>query len=83
MKAAIRDILQHVPEHPVLMTESAVVSYFDQFIWSSEKEEWEKLTAQEKQVFIDQLDAVKVKVCDLGNGREYLWVVESRCGAVV
>ena len=56
MKAAIRDILQYVLEHPEMTTEAAVGSYFDQFIWSSEKEEWEKLTAQEKQLFIDRLD---------------------------
>jgi hypothetical protein len=42
-----------------MTTESAVVSYFDQFIWSLEREEWEKLTAQEKRQFIDRLDAAK------------------------
>ncbi len=42
-----------------MTTASAVVSYFDQFIWSSEKEEWEKLSAWEKRQFIDRLDDVK------------------------
>jgi hypothetical protein len=41
-----------------MTTESAVVSYFDQFIWSLEREEWEKLTAQEKRQFIDRLNTV-------------------------
>ena len=58
-------------------TESAVVSYFDQFLWSTEKAEWEKLSAQEKRQFIDRLDAVKgtpiVVVPDSGQARHKLY----------
>jgi hypothetical protein len=61
VKAAIREILQYVLDHPEMTTEAAVVSYFDQFLWSAEKEEWEKLTAQEKQLFIHRLNVVKGK----------------------
>ena len=42
-----------------MTTEAAVISYFDHFIWSLEKEEWEKLTAQEKRQLVGRLDAVK------------------------
>jgi hypothetical protein len=40
----------------MMTTKSAVDSYFDQLLWSIEKQEWEQLTDQEKQQFADQLD---------------------------
>ncbi len=56
MKRAIQEILQYVNGHPEMTTKLAVDSYFDQFLWSIEKQEWEQLTDQEKQQFADQLD---------------------------
>ena len=56
MKPAIREILQYVIDHPDMTTIAAVNSYFDQFLFSLEKQEWNSLTDQEKQQFADQLD---------------------------
>ena len=56
MKPFIQEILQYVSDHPEMMTKAAVDSYFDQFLWSIEKQEWEKFTDCEKQQFADQLN---------------------------
>lgn len=61
MNAEIREILEYVSDHPEMKTREAVDSYFDQIIWSMSKEEWQRLTDQEKQVFLDALDAAKRK----------------------
>jgi|GEM_PF-2579621 hypothetical protein len=47
------------------------------FVCSSEQKKWQKLSAQQKRQFIDQMDAVKVKACDPGNGQEYLSIAET------
>ena len=62
MKAAIREILQYVVEHPEMTTRTAVESYFDQILWSIEKREWMELTEQEKQRFADQVDLQNVRL---------------------
>ena len=56
MKPAIQEILQYVIDHPEVTTRAAVDSYFDQFLWSLEKDEYQRLTDQEKQQFAGQLD---------------------------
>lgn len=56
MKPAIQEIFQYVLDHPEMTTRAAVSSYFDQFLWSLEKQEWNSLTDQEKQQFADQID---------------------------
>ena len=56
MKSAIQEILQYVIDHPDMATRTAVDSYFDQFLWCIERQEWDDLTDQEKQQFADQLD---------------------------
>lgn len=56
MKPAIQEILQYVVDHPDMTTRAAIESFFDQFLWSIEKQEWDGLTDQEKQNFADQLD---------------------------
>jgi hypothetical protein len=56
MKPAIQEILQYVSDHPEMTTRDAIDSYFDQFLFSLEKQEWDSLTDQEKQQFADQLD---------------------------
>lgn len=56
MKPAIQEILQYVLDHPEMATIAAVDSYFDQFLWSIEQQEWNSLTDQERQQFVDQLD---------------------------
>jgi len=59
VKPAIREILQYVISHPEMTTRAGVDLYFDQILWSMEKQEWMKLTDQEQQQFIDNLDAAK------------------------
>ena len=59
MKPAIREILQYVIDHPGITTRAAVDSYFDQFLWSIGKQEWDSLNDQEKQLFVAQLNAAK------------------------
>ncbi len=62
MKPVIQEILQYVIDHPEMTTRVAVDSYFDQILWSIEKQEWDDLTDQEKQFFADQLDFQKQTV---------------------
>ncbi len=59
MKQAIQEILQYVLDHPEMATRAAVDSYFDQLLWSIEKQEWEQLSDQEKRRFADNLDTAK------------------------
>ena len=61
MKAEIREILEYVSAHPEMTTREAVDAYFDQIIWCLVKDEWQKMCDQEKQVFVDELDAAKRK----------------------
>ena len=42
-----------------MMTRKAVNSYFVRIIWCLEKDEWDKLADDEKQEFVDALDAAK------------------------
>ncbi|MCP4288857.1 MAG: hypothetical protein GY792_31285 [Gammaproteobacteria bacterium] len=56
MKPAIQEIIQYVRDHSDMTTRAALNSYFDQFLWSLEMQEWNGLTSQEKQQFADQLD---------------------------
>lgn len=56
MKPGIQEILQYVIDHPEMTTRAAVDTYFDQFLFSLEKQEWSGLTDQEKQQFTNQLD---------------------------
>ena len=50
---------QYISAHPEMMTRQAVNSYFDRIIWRLEKDEWDKLADEEKQEFLDALDAAK------------------------
>jgi len=59
MKPEIQEILQYVLDHPEMTTRSAVDSYFDQFLFSLERQEWNQLTEQEKQRFINKLETAK------------------------
>jgi len=56
MKPAIQEILQYVIDHPDMTTRAAVDSFFEQFLWSLEKQEWNGFSDQEKRQFADQLD---------------------------
>ncbi len=56
MKPAIQEILQYVIDHPELNTKLAIDLYFDQFLFSLEKQEWDQLTDRDKQQFADQID---------------------------
>ena len=57
MKPAIQDILQYVIDHPEMTTLFAVDAYFNQFLWSIEKQEWDSLTEDEKRSFVNRLEA--------------------------
>lgn len=59
MNLAVKEILQYVTDHPEMTTRSAVEAYFDRIIWCIEKEEWENLTEENKQRFVDRLNLVK------------------------
>ena len=59
MKPAIQEILQYIRVKPEMTTRKAIDHYFDQFLFSLEKQEWNKLTEWEKQQFVDRLDAAK------------------------
>ena len=59
MKPAIREIMQYVIDHPEMTTRSAVESYFDQFLWFPEQQEWLQLTDREKLLFVKKLDSAK------------------------
>ena len=59
MKPAIREILQYVIDHPEMATRAAVGSYFDQFLWSIGKQEWNQLADRERSLLIEKLDAAK------------------------
>jgi len=56
MKSEIQEIIQYVIDHPEMSTRAALDSYFDQFLWSLEKQEWNGLSDQEKWQFADRLD---------------------------
>jgi len=56
MKPAIQEILQYVIDHPEMATKLAIESFFDQFLFSLEKQEWDNLTDLEKQQFAEQID---------------------------
>ena len=75
-KPAIQEILQYVIDHPEMTTRAAVDSYFDQFLWSIEKQEWDGLTDQEKQQFAVQVDLQmerSLKGCGLGDNKPSRW----------
>jgi len=59
MKPVIHEILQYVLDHPEISTGLAVDSYFDQFLFSLERQEWDGLTDQAKRDFVDRLDSAK------------------------
>ena len=61
MKAPIRAILQYVLDHPELTTKEAVFSYFSEIIWSIEKDEWNRLTHDQRIAFIELVDFAKKK----------------------
>ena len=46
-------------DHPDMTTRAAVDSYFKQFLWSIEMQEWLQLADREKQLFAKKLDAAK------------------------
>lgn len=60
MKAPIKEILQYVLDNPDLTTKEAVFSYFSEIVWSIEKDEWNRLTHDQRIGFIEHLEtAVK------------------------
>ena len=71
MKPAVQEILQYVIDHPDMTTRAAVDSYFDQFLWSIDKREWNGLNDQEKQQFADQVDLQirQIRKC-IGHGNK-------------
>jgi len=62
MKLAIQELLQYVNDHPEMTTIAAVDSYFDQFLFSLEKQEWTQLTEDEKRSFVNKMEAAKASI---------------------
>ncbi len=58
MKVPVKEILQYVLDHPDQTTKEAVFSYFSEIVYSLEKDEWNRLTYDQKMGFIDRLDSV-------------------------
>ena len=61
MKAPVKEILQYVLDHPDLTTKEAVFSYFSEIVFSLEKDEWNRLTHDQRMGFIEYLDAAVKK----------------------
>jgi hypothetical protein len=61
MKAPVKEILQYVLDHPNLTTKEAVFSYFSEIVFSLEKDEWNRLTHDQRMAFIGYLDTVVKK----------------------
>jgi len=59
MKAPIKEILQYASDHPDLTTKESVFSYFSEIVWSIEKDEWNRLTHDQRMDFIEHLDKVR------------------------
>jgi hypothetical protein len=61
MRAPIKEILRYAIERPDLTTKEAVFSYFSEIVWSIEKDEWDRLTHEQRTGFIEFLEqAVKL-----------------------
>lgn len=59
MNESTREILDYIVSHPELSTLQAVYQYFDQIIWSIEKEEWMGMTDVQKDKLVNALDKAK------------------------
>ena len=69
MKAPVKEILRYVLDHPDQTTQEAVFSYFSEIVWSLEKDEWDRLTHEQRMGFIEYLDVAVQKVRQLLNSR--------------
>ena len=69
MKAPIKEILQYALDHPDLTTKEAVFSYFSEIMFSLEKDEWNRLTHDQRMQFIAYLDVAVQKARSAGNLR--------------
>ena len=61
MKAPVREILQYMLDHSDLTTKEAVFSYFSAIVFLLEKDEWDRLTHDQRMGFIEYLDAAAKK----------------------
>jgi len=61
MKAPVRDILQYAIQHPDMTTKEAVFSYFSEIVFSLEKDEWNRLTHDQRMGFIQLVDSARKK----------------------
>jgi len=59
MKAPVKEILQYVLDHPALTTKKAVFSYFSEIVFSLEKDEWNRLTHDQRMQFIELIDLAR------------------------
>ncbi len=59
MKQVIQEILQYVIDHPEMTSIAAVDSFFDQFLFLLEKQEWDLLSEDGKREFIKRLNDSK------------------------
>lgn len=61
MKASIKEIRQYALDHPDLTTNEAVFSYFSEIVWPIEKDEWNRLTYDQRIECIEHLDVAVEK----------------------
>ena len=58
MNAAIREIINYVLRHPEMSVGEAVESYFGEIIWSLEKDEYQRMSQEERQRFVEAISDV-------------------------
>lgn len=58
MNAAIREITDYVLRHPEMSVGDAVESYFGQIFWSLEKDEYQRMSQEERQRFVEAISGV-------------------------
>lgn len=61
MKAPVKEILEYTLSHPELTTREAVFSYFSEIIWSVEKDEWDRMTHDQRVQFIEFMEICRQK----------------------
>ena len=58
MNAAIREIIEYVQTHPEMSVGDAIESYFGEIIWSLEKDEYQRMSQEERQRFVEVISDV-------------------------
>lgn len=68
MEAPIKEILKYAIDHEELTTKEAVYTYFSEIVFSLEKDEWNRMTHEQREGFIEFLDDAKRRCPRKGTG---------------